>query len=230
MTITFLPYSDFEKTARCLDDQRLSSSKKEGWIILRALRMSDEPKYACVSKAGYCLMWKGYEDALVCYLNVLMLEWARRGKNNDKIRPFQKDNGLDVDMKTTVMPPWLGYEILHSYHRHALLAKNQAHYQEFEWKEDGKDYIGSYMWPVELEDATWILRWPKATKRDPIPVITVCASPPRSMRKREPRVVTPTTERPMKKRTKQTEEQTGSNKRRMTLRSDARRSTRSQGK
>jgi hypothetical protein len=50
-------------------------------------------------------MWKGYEDALICYLNVIMIEWAMRGKKNDKIKPYDEELGCNVDRTTTLMPP-----------------------------------------------------------------------------------------------------------------------------
>jgi Pyrimidine dimer DNA glycosylase len=225
MTITFLPYSDFETTAKCLDNKRLGSSRNEGWIILRALRMSEESKYSKISKAGYCLMWKGYEDALACYLNALLVEWARRGMKNDKLQPYDEEKGLNVDTKITEMPPWLGNEVIHSYHRHALLAKDSKHYRQFGWRENGKDYNGSYMWPVQLEDGSWIFRWPKATGIDPIPISTsTCQSmpltTPTKRRQKKPSVVTPKSPTPVQKR--QRDEKSNASNKRMALRSDTR--------
>jgi hypothetical protein len=34
---TFMPYSDFEKTARCLDNKRLGKQRVEAWQILNTL-------------------------------------------------------------------------------------------------------------------------------------------------------------------------------------------------
>ena len=185
--ITFLPTTDFDEVARCLDDKRLGAQRYEAWSILKWLRNPDE--YPNFVKAGYCVMWVGYEDALVRYTNAMLNEWAARGKNNNLLRPYDKERKLDEPKRTirtatsqVEMPPWLGTEQLHSYHRHALVSKFPEHYQKFGWSEDGKAYNGSYLWPVPVEDEDcnsddnngaeekWVLRWPKSKKIPPIPI------------------------------------------------------------
>uniref|UniRef100_A0A7S4A932 Uncharacterized protein n=1 Tax=Pseudo-nitzschia australis TaxID=44445 RepID=A0A7S4A932_9STRA len=184
--ITFLPSTDFDEVARCLDDKRLGAQRYEAWSILKWLRNPDE--YPKLVKAGYCVMWVGYEDALVRYTNAMLNEWAARGKNNELLRPYDKERKLDEPKRTRTatsqvkMPPWLGTEQLHSYHRHALVSKFPGHYQKFGWSEDGKVYNGSYLWPVRVEDEDdnsddnnggeekWVLRWPKWKKLPAIPI------------------------------------------------------------
>eukprot|EP00536_Pseudo-nitzschia_multiseries_P011007 jgi/Psemu1/27591/gm1.27591_g len=195
--ITFLPSTDFDEVARCLDDKRLGAQRYEAWSILKWLRNPSE--YPKLVRAGYCVMWAGHEDALVRYTNAMLNEWAARGKKNDLLRPYDKERKLDepnakskskaaaaAAAATNVkMPPWLGAEALHSYHRHALVSKFPEHYKKFGWSEDGSAYNGSYLWPVPMEEDCnhengrqehWVLRWPKSKKLPPIPIATATAT------------------------------------------------------
>ena len=75
-------------------------------------------------------MWKGCETALVQYLNIILVKWERRGKQNITTRPYDPDRGLDIVAKDDaylVLSPWWG----HAYHRHALMAKLPSHYRQF---------------------------------------------------------------------------------------------------
>jgi hypothetical protein len=127
--ITFMPYTDFDAIARCLDDKRLGGQRLEAWSILKWLRAPE--RYASHVRAGYCTMWAGHEPALVAYLNAMLREWARRGKKNDKLTPGDASLGLDegdTDCRARAMPPWLGNPALHACHREALMAKLPQHY------------------------------------------------------------------------------------------------------
>ena len=188
--ITFLPCADFDAIARLLDDKRLGGQRTEAWSILKWLRSPDE--YPKLVKAGYCSMWKGYEDALVIYVNAMLREWERRGKRNELLKPGDAALGLE-EQDGAIMPPWLGEELLHSCHRHALMAKLPEHYGAFGWAETGDEYDGSYLWPEQVEEGSWVLRWPKATKR---PTIPICVA-----------VVAPSSSKPLRKGTKRGREQ-----------------------
>jgi hypothetical protein len=72
---TFLPYSDFEKTARSLDRMRLGKQRVETFQILKALR--DESNGWRNHPATR--MWDGYEDALAVYGIAICQEWIGRG-------------------------------------------------------------------------------------------------------------------------------------------------------
>jgi len=178
--ITFLPSTDFHAVAKCLDDKRLGAQRYEAWSILKWLRNpQDHPKLV---KAGYCRMWEGYQDCLIRYTNAMLVEWAARGKNNNLLQPFDRERGLDRydPLEPYEVPPWLGSETLHSYHRHALVAKFPEHYSKFGWSEDGSLYNGSYLWPVPQDETNddrnksnesgWILRWPKSMKLPAVPI------------------------------------------------------------
>mmetsp|Transcript_2523 Transcript_2523/g.6585 ORF Transcript_2523/g.6585 Transcript_2523/m.6585 type:complete len:265 (-) Transcript_2523:177-971(-) len=176
--ITFLPSSDFETSARILDDKRLGAQRYEAWSIVKWLRNPED--YPHLVRAGYCRMWRGYVPALVRYTNAMLREWARRGKNNKELRPEDPGRGLEEvgSIKDVDMPPWMGCDDLHSYHRQALMAKLPQHYGKFGWDETGEEYNGSYPWPICLDDeeiggwdaGSWVLRWPKSLKLDPVPI------------------------------------------------------------
>jgi len=161
--ITFCPSTDFATIARCLDDKRLGGQRNEAWSILKWLRNPD--RYSNFVAAGYCAMWKGYEPALVAYTNAILIEWDRRGKKSDLLKPFQDDSERNlVQDEFYKMPLWWGNEDLHTYHQHALVAKLPDHYKDHFPDVDGSLYNGSYPWPREIEDGSWVLRWPKACK------------------------------------------------------------------
>ena len=148
--ITFLPLADFTAVARLLDDKRLGGQRTEAWAILKWLRNPSE--YPKLVKAGYCAMWSGYEDALVLYVNCMLVEWARRGKKNDLLQPHSAQLGLD-ESKNPSMPPWLGCEALHSYHRSALISKLPSHYGKLGWSETGDEVCDGPV-PAALVAAT----------------------------------------------------------------------------
>jgi hypothetical protein len=143
--ITFCPQTNFDAIASCLDNKRLGGQRNEAWSILKWLR--NPVRYKNFVAAGYCAMWKGYEPALVAYCNAMLVEWARRGKKNDLLKPYQNDKERNlVQEKDYEMPPWWGNEELHDYHKHALVAKLPEHYKKIFPDCDGSLYNGSYPW------------------------------------------------------------------------------------
>ena len=60
---TFLPYSDFERSAKTLDYKRLGKQRVEAYQILQAL---SDPNYGWQNHPAV-KMWRGYEEALVAY-------------------------------------------------------------------------------------------------------------------------------------------------------------------
>ena len=131
---TFLPYADFEETARCLDRRRLGNQRLEALIILRTLRRQTSGGWRHHPAVK---IWRGYENALGYYLNVICDEWVRRGyRNTIRRRRVKRPLG---------MPPWLGDERLHASHRSNLLRKDPDYYGRFGWREP-PDL--PYFWPV----------------------------------------------------------------------------------
>lgn len=136
MLQTFLPYPDFEETARCLDQKRLGKQRSEAKTILKIL-------LGWTRKRGWrhhtaIRMWKGYAGCLVIYYNTMLDEWECRGKNNIKLK-HQALGRLNPRP-----PPWLGDWEFHASHRSNLLLKAPEHYGKFGWSElPGLPYV----WP-----------------------------------------------------------------------------------
>ena len=72
---TFVPFADFEQSARSLDDRRLGKQRVETIQIVRALTV---PGYAWASHPAV-LMWKGYEEGLGRYGLTCCEVWIERG-------------------------------------------------------------------------------------------------------------------------------------------------------
>lgn len=113
---TFLPYSDFTLTAKCLDNKRLGKQRVEAYQILKTLRGESKgwANHPAVK------MWRGYESALALYMNACITEWIARGyKNTMKIEAVSEP---------VAFPPWLGDDSFHRSHQSNLVRKNAEHY------------------------------------------------------------------------------------------------------
>lgn len=144
---TFLPYPDFEETARVLDRKRLGNQRNEALVVLRVCHI---PTYGWQNHPAV-RMWRGYTDALICYGTVICGEWERRG-HRDTVKTKLLDYAVDGTAKTQErlaaagrLPFWLGDPRLHRSHRSALLRKNPEWYGRF--FHDVPDDL-PYYWPV----------------------------------------------------------------------------------
>ena len=127
---TFLPYSDFKKSAQVLDYRRLGKQRVEALQVYKALTVEN---YGW-SNHPIVKMWKGYENALIEYKNIMIQEWIDRGFNNQM--------GMETNNEPRIYPPWLGNEELHASHRSNLLQKDYDYYSRFNWEEEpGRKYI-----------------------------------------------------------------------------------------
>ncbi len=135
---TFLPYYCSRQSALCLDYRRLGKQRVEGKQIINAL--------TGVS-AGWrnhpaTIMWENNLDYLKYYTNEMILEWVRRGYNNNM-------QLYKLPTKEEIEPPWwLGCEVFHASHRSNLLRKNFEFYSKFNWTE--KDDL-PYYWPSSVK-------------------------------------------------------------------------------
>ncbi|HEX9036695.1 MAG TPA: MSMEG_6728 family protein [Ktedonobacterales bacterium] len=134
---TFLPYPDFARSARCLDNRRLGKQRVEAYQILRTLERSDDPQRRGWRNHPAVLMWRGYEDALRLYMNVMITEWVARG--------FRNTMALAPVEGAPEAPAWLSDPAFHAAHRSNLLRKDPAHYGQFGWTE-APDM--PYVWPT----------------------------------------------------------------------------------
>ena len=147
---TFLPYPDFEATARVLDTRRLGKQRVEVIQIVRALT---RPAYAWKSHPAV-LMWSGYEEALGTYGQVVSRVWVEAGFGDTCAATIAADLaavGVEVLRPQEELaaagelPPWLGDEELHRSHQSALVRKDPAFYgPRFP---DVPDDL-PYLWPV----------------------------------------------------------------------------------
>jgi len=150
---TFLPYSNFEKTAQVLDDKRLNKQRIESYQILRAI--TDE-EYGWQSHPAVN-MWRGNTQALLHYALVMCHEWdARGGKDNTRLHDrllTEFCTGEDFNY-----PWWLGEVKFHESHKANLYFKDPDHYGKFfDFEEEMP-----YWWPTqELEKTKERLKIPQ---------------------------------------------------------------------
>ena len=128
---TFLPYESFEESASVLDWRRLGKQRVEGMQIINAI---NNPKKQGWQNHPATIMWTQYVNALKLYTNVIILEWIKRGYNN---------NMELYDFNNLEKPHWLGKEEFHSSHRANLLRKDYEYYSKFGWKENPE---APYVW------------------------------------------------------------------------------------
>lgn len=143
---TFLPFADFDMTARVLDTSRLGNQcYREGKTLING----GWPNHPA-SK-----MWRGYERALALYCLALVREMHRRQnwRREVVVRWAKYYNHLSKVLPKTGMPNWLGREDIHASHRSVLLYKDPVHYGQFGWTEEPlpPDPITGrfgYVWPI----------------------------------------------------------------------------------
>ena len=146
---TFLPYADFERSARSLDVRRLGKQRVECIQVVRGLTRSD---YGWRHHPAV-LMWEGHEEALGRYAFTCCEVWSERGFADTCAATIEAD--LTAAGVTAVrsqpelaaaglLPPWLGDEAFHRSHRSALLRKEPQHYgPQFAGVPDDLEYV----WP-----------------------------------------------------------------------------------
>ncbi len=147
---TFLPYPDFERSARVLDTKRLGKQRVETIQVVRALTV---PGYAW-AKHPAALMWKGYEEALGRYGIVCCEVWTERGFGDTCAATIATDlatAGVGTIRSQAelaqagALPPWLEDEDLLRSHRSALVRKDPELYRPH--FPDVPDDL-PYVWPV----------------------------------------------------------------------------------
>jgi hypothetical protein len=149
---TFLPYSNFSESLRCLDNRRLNKQIVEALQIYNCLIKPNRWKNHPAVK-----MWKGNNYALVLYGNIAYNEWQRRWYTKKRNGKLEHKSGMEFRIilyqypqKLMIEPMWLGNDKLHSSHRAALLYKDYKHYSKFNWLEEPQGPINGrwqYWWP-----------------------------------------------------------------------------------
>lgn len=133
---TFLPYSDFKKSAQVLDSKRLGKQRVEA-LQIHNIVSGNRTTGGWINHPAV-KMWLGFPDALANYHNCIIEEWIERGFNNNmKMIEFNHDFKL---------PSWIDDDRFHSSHKANLLRKNPDFYQKYGWDEDPNK---PYFWPIE---------------------------------------------------------------------------------
>lgn len=131
---TFLPYSSFEKSAKCLDYRRLGKQRVEAWQIYQCLTGQGSLRWR---NHPAVKMWKGYEIALLDYGATICKEWRKREFKDSMFLKFLQEiyNLKAKYIYNYKVPKWLGDEKFHASHRSNLLRKNYEWYSQFGWTE-----------------------------------------------------------------------------------------------
>lgn len=147
---TFLPYAstDFRKSAKVLDNQRLNKQALEGWQIMLTLLKLD-PMGNHRDPRGWAnhpavKLWRGHEELLYYYVLCMVAEWKDRGYNStigDKATAtLTAAHEADKLSLASTPPKWIAnkqkFEEIAASHRQALLVKDYSWYSQFNWPED----------------------------------------------------------------------------------------------
>lgn len=141
---TFLPFTDFHWSARCLDNETLDQQRVDTYQIMRALLRGQGD----VNDPA-ALMWHGHERALLAYQQAICNEWSTvRGNKDatwDKTRVLFLEHIPNPMTKPLVLPRWVGNVDFHISHQSNLLRKDEDHYRPW-FPGIRNDHI--YIWPV----------------------------------------------------------------------------------
>lgn len=165
---TFLPYSDFRRSAAALDLRRLGKQRVETLQILRALTFDD---YGWRNHPAVT-MWTGFTQALVAYGVAITQQW-QRAAFSDTVQPKIEEFALPEPVRTQKelvalgrMPPWIGSRPLHRSHQAALVRKDPGHYAAlFPRVDPDLPYVWPPSQPPALPTGTvsaWVVRLPPA--------------------------------------------------------------------
>lgn len=137
---TFLPYPDFQLSARVLDRQRLGKQRVETMQIMIALTEGRGWVNHPAVK-----MWAGHERYLLEYQDFICDEWLNRGYE-DSCWPKTVDIFRSARFSHALTRPfWLGDIEFHRSHQSNLIRKDRDHYgPQFPGVPDNLEYV----WPV----------------------------------------------------------------------------------
>jgi hypothetical protein len=131
---TFLPYADFERSARALDLRRLGKQRVEAIQVVRGLTV---PGYGWRHHPAV-KMWRRHLEALGRYGLTCADVWVELGHSDTTAATIAAD--LATAGVTTIrsqpelqaagaLPRWLGDEDFHLSHRSSLLRKDPDFYR-----------------------------------------------------------------------------------------------------
>ncbi len=133
---TFVPYADFQKSAKVLDYRRLGKQRVETLQLVRCnLEVSLGWKNHPAAK-----MWADNVNGLIAYGVAMCDAWLDLGYKDtcrDKLLSYGEADATDL-------PFWWGDESVHSSHRSNLLRKDPSFYSQWGWTDDPE---APYVWP-----------------------------------------------------------------------------------
>ncbi len=133
---SFLPFSDFTKSAKSLDYRRQGKMRVEAKQIYFALTQDN---YGWKNHPAV-KMWRGHLGALAQYGLTICTEWRARGYQDNQLPFF-----LERVETNCVMPNWMGNPDFHLSHQSNLVRKNPEYYSpQFPGVPDNLPYV----WPV----------------------------------------------------------------------------------
>jgi hypothetical protein len=147
---TFLPYADFERSARALDAKRLGKQRVECIQVLRGLTV---PTYGWRHHPAV-KMWRGHEEALGRYSFTCCEVWGELGFGDTcaatigselAAHGVERVRTQDQLAEAGALPPWLGDDEFHLSHRSALVRKDPNFYGP---RFPGVPVDLPYVWPV----------------------------------------------------------------------------------
>ena len=150
MVNTFLPFANFKKCAKVLDNKRLGKQRVEAKQIISIL--TDATKTKGWRSHPAVLMWKGHAKALMCYYNEMIDEWILRGYQN---------NMPKYNVKGPIKLPWfIGVRSVHLSHQANLIRKDASYYLP-KFPGVPEEYVKhTYIWPSKLtqEQITFLIK------------------------------------------------------------------------
>lgn len=146
---TFIPYPDYELSAKALDGNRLHKQVVEAKQIISTIEHG-----GAWSNHPTVLMWENNLLSLKDYFNAILREAISRGY-------AYKDYTL-YNIRSTSYPWWFNVDILHDSHKSNLKRKDPSYYTfdiEDNWV---------YLWPISFNTFRVITPswWKKLPKED----------------------------------------------------------------
>ncbi len=147
---TFLPYADFERSARSLDARRLGKQRVEALQVVRGLTV---PGYGWRHHPAV-KMWAGRLEALGRYALTCCEVWTETGRADTCATTLVTDLGAagvtsvrsQADLAAAgALPSWLGDPDFHRSHQSALVRKDPDFYGR-QFPDVPVDL--PYVWPV----------------------------------------------------------------------------------
>jgi hypothetical protein len=112
---TFLPYPEYKRSAKVLDQKRLGKQRLECVTILRG-----GWRHHPASK-----MWLGHHYQLAEYGKIICLEWRSRGYKDGQLEVITE---IQSELKNTGKPWWFGDPAFHLAHQSNLIRKKPEFY------------------------------------------------------------------------------------------------------